>query len=331
MNGNMLRAPLIKTAALLAVVSLLVYLTATSPGGSLLSSIGTLFVAMIRIVQLSLGLIVSLFFCLVVLTGIFLGCVAMVSRRSASNMVEQLRQQISDKLLYIRSLVITDVPPLGERVFEEYDTGVEHAMRTALEDSLVPIRQDYTAVAEKIESIVQRLGQIEQNEDITSFSTHLERQAENVQGLESKLGELHEQITVIQKTINELTILSRNEKIEQVTGELGDRMSLLEKTTGSLQEDLSRIKEGADAREMHGESDGQSGEEFVEHRLFTHLKKKDVQEKIETLVTETLDKDMSYAQVVDYLVAHAKGETAEIIAAHPSLVKDYIRYRRNHS
>ena len=80
MDRNMLRAPLIKTATLLAVVSLLVYLTATSPEGSLWSSLGTLLMATLRMVQLSLGLIVSLFFCLAVLIGIVLGCVAVVSR-----------------------------------------------------------------------------------------------------------------------------------------------------------------------------------------------------------------------------------------------------------
>jgi len=331
MNRNIFRAPLIKTAALLAVVSLLVYLTATSPGGSIWSSLGTLFMATLRIVQLSLGLIVSLLFCLVVLTGIFLGGVAMVSRKSASNMVEQLRQQISDKLLYLRSLVITDVPSLGARVFEESDARGKQAMFATLEDTIAPLREGHTAVAEKVESLMQRLGRIEQSEDITSLATHLERQDEYVQGLDSKIGALQEQITVIHNTVNELTSLSRNEKVDPVIGELGDRTNLLEKAIGSLQDDFSRIREISGAKEMRANSDGQPGKESVEHRLFTHLKNKDVQKKIEELVTETLGKDMSYAQVVDHLVAHTKGETAEIIAAHPSLAKDYIRYRRNNS
>lgn len=63
MNSDILRAPLIKSAALLAVVSLLVYLTATSAEGSLWSSLGTLLVGTFRVVQLGLGLIVALLFC----------------------------------------------------------------------------------------------------------------------------------------------------------------------------------------------------------------------------------------------------------------------------
>jgi hypothetical protein len=53
-----------------------------------------------------------------------------------------------------------------------------------------------------------------------------------------------------------------------------------------------------------------------------------MQEKIEQLVTETLDKEMSYDRVIEHLIAQTEGSTAEIIAAHPSLTRDYIRYRR---
>ena len=325
MERNMLRAPLIKTAALLAVVSLLVYLTATSPEGSLWSSLGTLFMATLRIVQLSLGLIVSLFFCLAVLIGIVLGCVAVVSRKSASNMVEQLRQQISDKLLYVRSLVIKDVPSHGAQVAEENNRSSKQELLATLEDSIAPIRQDHTSVAEKVEILMERLDSIEQSEEIPSLVNSLERQNEYVQGLDGKVVELQEQITALQETIHTLTSLSQDVKVDPAIGELGDRMSSLEKAIVSLQDDLSN------AKETQGKSDGLPEKESVEHRLFTHLKNKATQEKIEKLVIETLDKDMSYAQVIDHLVANTKGKTADIIAAHPSLAKDYIRYKRNKS
>ena len=329
MERNMLRAPLIKTAALLAVVSLLVYLTATSPEGSLWSSLGTLLMATLRMVQLSLGLIVSLFFCLALLIGIVLGCVAVVSRKSASNMVEQLRQQFSDKLLYVRSLVIKDVPSHGAQVIEENDSGIKQEILATLEGSIAPIRQDHTSVSEKVEILMERLDSIEQSEDIPSLANSLERQKEYVQSLDGKVVEFQEQITALQETIHKLTSLSQDEKVDPAIGELGDRMSSLEKAIVSLQDDLSAVKGVSGVKETQGKSDGLSEKEFVEHRLFTHLKNKDTQQKIEELVAETLDKDMSYAQVIDHLVANTKGKTADIIAAHPSLAKDYIRYRRN--
>ena len=333
MERNMLRAPLIKTAALLAVVSLLVYLTATSPEGSLWSSLGTLFMATLRIVQLSLGLIVSLFFCLAVLIGIVLACVAVVSRKSASNMVEQLRQQISDKLLYVRSLVIEDVPSHGTRVAEDNNSSSKQELLATLEDSIAPIRQDHTSVAETVEILMERLDSVEQSEDIPSFANSLERQNEYVQDLDGKVVELQEQITAIQESIHTLTSLSQDEKVDPAIAELGGRMNLLDTAIAALQDDHFRIRDisGPKDQEKHGKNAGQSGKASVEHRLFAHLENKAAQEKIETLVTETLNLDMSYAQVIDHLVAYAKGKTADVITAHPSLAKDYIRYRRNNS
>jgi len=333
MNRNMLRAPLIKTATLLAVVSLLVYFTATSPGGSIWSSLGTLFMATLRMVQLSLGLIVSFLFCLAVLTGIFLGGVAMVSRESASNMLEQLRQQITGMLLYVRSLVITVVPSQEAQVLEGSDGVGDQEMLTTLEDQIAPLLLAQTVVAEKIDTLMERLGRIEQSEDVTSLATRLERQDEHVSDLDSKAGEFQDQITVLQEKMSKLTSLSLQEKVDPAIAELGGRINLLDTAIASLQDDLSRIRDisGPKDKEKHGKNDGQSGKESVEHRLFAHLENKAAQEKIEALVTETLNSDMSYAQVIDHLVAHAKGKTADVITAHPSLAKDYIRYRRNNS
>ncbi len=105
MKNNKLRAPLIKSAVLLAVFSLLVYLTSTSPNGSVWSSLGQIFFGVFRIVQLGVGLILALFFCLVVLVGIFLGSVAMVSKDSSATMYRQLYQMLVDRLLFLKKLV----------------------------------------------------------------------------------------------------------------------------------------------------------------------------------------------------------------------------------
>ncbi|HDK44269.1 MAG TPA: hypothetical protein ENG91_06940, partial [Desulfobacteraceae bacterium] len=105
MQNNKLRAPLIKSAVLLAVFSLLVYLTSTSPTGSVWNSLGQIFFGVFRIAQLGIGLILALLFCLMVLVGIFLGSVAMVSRDSAATMYRQLYQMLADRLLFLKKLV----------------------------------------------------------------------------------------------------------------------------------------------------------------------------------------------------------------------------------
>ncbi|HHO47587.1 MAG TPA: hypothetical protein ENN06_03905 [Desulfobacteraceae bacterium] len=102
MNNNMLRTPLIKSALLLAGLSLIIYLTITS-GGSVLGSLQAIVVGIFRGIQLVVGLFLALFLCIAVLIGIFLGGMAMVSRETAARMANQLRDLAAENLQIVVS------------------------------------------------------------------------------------------------------------------------------------------------------------------------------------------------------------------------------------
>jgi len=95
MNRNVLRAPLIKSAIVLVIFSLLVYFTSTSPEGSVWTSIGTIFVAGFRTIQWAVALSIGLIVCIAVMIGIFLGAAALFNPASASRMFEALLQTLS--------------------------------------------------------------------------------------------------------------------------------------------------------------------------------------------------------------------------------------------
>ena len=121
---------------------------------------------------------------------------------------------------------------------------------------------------------------------------------------------------------------SRFNKVEQAIEELDARLETNTNETVSLQKEFSSMKVEMHARDKSKVTTGEVEQQHGEHRIFTHIQNKAMREKIEHLVTETLDKKMSYAQVIEYLVRNISGKTADTIAAHPSLVKEYIRYRR---
>lgn len=325
MNSDILRAPLIKSAALLAVVSLLVYLTATSAEGSLWSSLGTLLVGTFRVVQLGLGLIVALFFCMAVLAGIFLGCVAMVSRDSAARMAEQLRRQVSDRLLLVRSLVL-GVPSPGKRVAVVPDPRLKAELLETMAGALAAARDAQADAAEKIENVERRLNRIEQDRNLENL---LEVQQGHVQNLAAQVMQVRDEMAALQGKVDELTRRLGDKQVESALIDLSGRMDLLEKNIFPLQEELSGIREALTGEGAAGKRAVRAGKESARPRLFTHLENEKMRTRVEKLVTETLDRNMSYDQVIDHLIAHAKGKAAEIIAAHPSLARDYIRYRRN--
>lgn len=227
MNSDILRAPLIKSGALLAVVSLLVYLTATSAEGSLWSSLGTLLVGTFRIVQLGLGLIVALLFCMAVLAGIFLGCVAMVSRESAARMTEQLRRQAGDRLLFVRSLLIP-VPSTGERVAAVSDPRLKAELLQTMEGAQAAARDAQADAAEKIENVERRLNRIEQDRNLENL---LEVQQGHMQDLAAQVQQVREEMAALQGKVEELTRRYDDKQVQSALTDLSGRMDSLEKNS----------------------------------------------------------------------------------------------------
>ena len=328
MISHRLRVPLIQSAAFLIVVSLLVYLTATSVEGSFWGSLGTLFIAVFRIIQLCLGLILALFFCLAVLTGIFLACVAMVSRESASNMVEDLRQGVSDKLLFIREIVIRDFPPRGKRNMEVYGAELKKEIFKTFETSIRALKDQQAEIAENEGSLANRLDIIEKSDELSAFTLRLESQENQLEELRAIIDTIQQQLSQLQLSVDKMVQPSADEKQGEAILTLSQKINALEESHAALQAELKSINVGAQSGKEKSTSAQQPEEELGKHRLFAHIKNKDMQTKVSQLVTETLDTNMSYAQVAEHLVKNTKGKTAESLAAHPSLVKDYIRFRR---
>ncbi|RWX51627.1 hypothetical protein VU01_11053 [Candidatus Electrothrix marina] len=65
-----------------------------------------------------------------------------------------------------------------------------------------------------------------------------------------------------------------------------------------------------------------------EHRIFSYFEDPVDREKLAELMASTLDKNMSYKHVLNFLVKELGPVKGKIISSHPSLSKDYIRQCR---
>lgn len=74
----------------------------------------------------------------------------------------------------------------------------------------------------------------------------------------------------------------------------------------------------------------EKNEQTGEHRLLSYYDTQEDKEKLSDMVVQTLKKDMTYAQVMTFLIEEMGEEGGKVISEHPSLAKDYIRQcRRN--
>lgn len=107
MKANMMRTPLIKSAAVLLVLALLAYFTSASPEGSVLNSVGLIIIGMFRLIQWAIAMIIGLTVSIAVLIGIFLLCVAMVSRENAARMYQNVKRSVAELLAPVSGYVAT--------------------------------------------------------------------------------------------------------------------------------------------------------------------------------------------------------------------------------
>lgn len=95
MKANMMRAPLIKSAAVLLVFVLLAYLTSASPEGSVLNSVGLIIIGAFRLVQWVVAMAIGLTVCIAFLIGIFLFAAFLVDKNISASMYEGVKRSVA--------------------------------------------------------------------------------------------------------------------------------------------------------------------------------------------------------------------------------------------
>ncbi|WP_456386806.1 hypothetical protein [Desulfolithobacter sp.] len=349
MKNNTLRAPLIKAGVVLGIFALLAYFTSTSAEGSVWSSLGNIIVFLFRAVQLAVGLALSLFICLAVLIGIFLGAVALVNRDGARRMYEALVETVARWLEpCIRRLrpdraaeLEARLGTFGQELKTELSSGLN---RTAQE-----LRKAQVALENSLQSLVSRLRDMEENAEQKADAGQVEELAATVSGSEETLARLDQTIarleTEMKKVMDQVQALSP----DALLGDLSSRLEALESREDvkdqvvALQEEVVAIRKGLDqamaevrviatrvesgpAAGSDGPGSRDGGEE--EHRLFSYFDDPADRVKLAELVGSTLKKDMTYSQVMEFIGQEMGPEAGRIISEHPSLTKDYIRQRR---
>ncbi len=240
MKSNQLRSPLISSAILLAVFSLIVYFTLTSPEGSVFNSFGSIIVLLLRTVQLALGLALALLVSLAVLIGIFLGAVALVNPSSASRMYEGLRQTIINWLTPLAGLLKCD---RNEKLKNELTTFGEK-LKSDFAKMVVPVKKELTAIQETVEGKVSTLhGKLREVEESVAEKASVEQ----LEAVTAEVTTVSESITGTEATIKTLAAKVEQQAgavdAEKILGDLPARMEALEQQETPEAVDLQPIEE----------------------------------------------------------------------------------------
>ena len=350
MKKNSLRVPLINSAIILVILTLLIYINSTDPDATLLSSISLLVIAVLKTLQLVFALLLGITFCLAFFFAIFFGAVALFSPTTSFHMYTGFRQTLASWFLPLQEHAMTW---LNNRQVKNQPSSVEPVSQE-LKSDIETIRSQLHTTREiltiKIDQLAARINDLEiiitgkvDNNQVDVLSEELKGALDSLDGIQGAVNSMQ---TCVQQTAEQIQEVSP----EKVLGDLPQRVqtleqkenidiSPLEQDIAGMQQDLAEVREKADkallavednmTEEVEQAIQTQAPQETEEeHRIFSYFDNAADKEKVRDLVASTLKKDMSYKQVIDFIVKGLDSDKGKVISSHPSLSKDYIRQCR---
>jgi signal transduction histidine kinase len=312
MKPNVLQAPLIKSAIVLVIFSLLFYFTSTSPEGSVWGSIGSIFIVAFRTIQWALALAISLIVSLAVLIGIFYGAVALVSPTSASRMYEGLRQTL---LAWFTPLITLFKSEREEKLaasFDAFGQDLKKEFASDIQAAQVGLSKTQAELETRLGGLSSRLTTLEEATTGLAAAEQLEAMVEEVDTLKSSV----EQTAGVDITGLEKDIAGLQSGLASVQQKAEEALQTAAKAAQQPEVEKKSKQEKVKAAEKD------------EHRIFSYFDAAADKKKVADLVASTLKKDMNYDQIMNFVAKELGGNKGKIITSHPSLSKDYIRQCR---
>lgn len=365
MKQNVLQAPLIKSAIVLIIFSLLFYFTSTSSDGGVWTSIGSIFIIAFRTVQWALALAIGLIVSLAVLIGIFYGAVALFSPASASRMYEGLRQTLLTWFTPLITLFKSEREKKLTGAFDTFGRNLKKEVAADIQAAQVGLKKTQTELETRLEGISSRLATLEETTTGLAKVKHVDALVEEVNNIVDSEAVIKETVDTLKSNIEKTAKQVEEVSVDAILGDLPARIEALEqqeiieptaavditpleKNIAGLQSGLASVQQKVDEAlktaaqqpasraekptakkvEKKTKQDTVKAAEKQDHRIFSYFDTVADKKKVADLVASTLKKDMSYKQIMDFVAKELGGNKAKIITSHPSLIKDYIRQCR---
>ena len=249
MKANALRGPLIKSAIVLLIISMLAFFTSTSPGGGIWGSVGTLIITILRTVQWIIGMIIALSVSLAVMIGIFLGAVALVNPASSSRMFEAVRQTVSCWFAPVLRLLKSDKDAEFVDRLESFAQGVKKELTADIQQVQAGLGKSLTELEGKISRFSSRVSSLEETAANLAQSEQVEALAEEVKGVGESLAEIKSVADSLKGRVDQAEKQVKEVAGEAVLGDLPSRVEALEQKeipesvdTKPLEQDITALK-----------------------------------------------------------------------------------------
>jgi chromosome segregation ATPase len=332
MNYNAMRKPLLQSALVLLAVLIIIGFVAGSGAEGFFGGIASIVKGVLYTVLFAFALAISLVISVALLIAVFLGAIAIYSPDKARDMFNGLQQRIGDfTSLWMSSRGKVSSPDSSTAVSAQAQEAQQsHATSISLQNiseelfaELTLIKNNLDSLYDKNSSTDQALAEMDKTVSKLSDSTMNER----LDQVEAQQDEIQ---TKLDKLLQQLDTLSATTKSRE------ERTQKQEKTLTAAQSDIQSLNNGLEElrnnliqlkQSLAPEESAVSEKE--EHRIFSYLEKETDKKQFAKLIEEAVQKNMTYAEIDEFLSKSLPKKVDETIKEHPTLTKEYIRDQKN--
>ncbi len=332
MKNLELRSSLIKSGVLIGLFIFFIYAFAAGDSGGIGGTLGSLISAITFVIGLCLALIVSV----VVIFGVYFAILYLYDAEVSKTVFAELQGTLStvskqfpcdsdstcctSKANEISPvLTADDIQPLQSaqnKLATQLTT--TNANVDALQKTINSLNAAINTGKEELLALSEKAIVIQEDLEGKASSDAIAESAKKLAtDISSSIKPLGDKIAALEETVADLATANENDDTDD------DVQEKIDQAVAAIQKELTALKKSMVSSKPETESVEES-----RHRILEYFSNKKDENKFVKLVKEKVTKDMTYAQVDEFLVDSLSKEATAILADHPSLTKDYIRTNR---
>ncbi len=333
MKRHELQKPLLQSALLLLAILLLIGFVAGSNAQTFFGGITSIFKGAFFTVLFIVALAIALLFSIVVLIGVYLAALALYNPASArqtyftlqDRVVSQIAEwkscraeSVSEATAATQSPVDPDVQPQGRPAQErrQHPAAAGEDIQT-LRQSIAQLSKENKAFSEALTGLKKNLDDLSAQE-LEATSAAADKVAQQEQAFTTGLTELSTQLEEMRATV---------QKSDKQAQQQGAQLQETQKTLATLAEEMEKIKKAV--LTIQEETDTTSSAFATgDYRIFSYFDNDKDKQKFIGLIEEAIEKEMTYADIDEFLSNSLSKEVDTIVKDHPSLTREYIRDQR---
>ncbi len=333
MKRHELQKPLIQSALVLLAILLLIGFVAGSNAQTFFGGITSIFKGAFFSVLFVFALAIALLFSIVVLIGVYLAALALYNPETARQTYFKLQDRVMAQIAEWKSCRAAAVsqdqttaePPEISAIRPQVQPKQElHHKPTAAVEEIQTLRDTIAQLSEENRAFSAALAGMKSKLDTLS-EKEVETASAAAQQLEKQEQDFTADLTELSAQIKEVraTVQNSDKQTQQQSAQLLET----QKSLAALAEEMEKIKKTVGT--IQEETDTTSSAFATgDYRIFSYFDNDKDKQKFISLIEEALKKEMTYAEIDEFLSKSLSKQLDAIIKDHPSLTREYIRDQR---